>query len=120
MYGANMLACFVRIRCSDAYMMQGAIHLQGRGQEKISCNGAVCRYIVALYWAVTTVSTTGYGDVTPGTRGEMLWAMFSMILGLSVFSYIVTSMASALKLVNATSVQQNEVREVLSQSAHVQ
>lgn len=69
---------------------------------------------MALYWAVATVTTTGYGDVTPGTMGEMWWAIFSMLIGLSVFGYFVASMASAIKLVNATSVQRDEVREVRS------
>lgn len=67
-----------------------------------------------MYWAVATVTTTGYGDVSPGTIGEMAWAIFSMLLGLSVFSYFVTSIASALKLINATHVRATEIKEVRS------
>lgn len=39
----------------------------------------------ALYWAVTTLSTTGYGDVVPVTPLGRLLAGFIMICGLAVF-----------------------------------
>lgn len=39
----------------------------------------------ALYWAVTTLSTTGYGDVVPITHLGRLIASFVMISGLAVF-----------------------------------
>ena len=33
------------------------------------------RYTVALYWAMTTMATVGFGDVTPGTNLERCFAM---------------------------------------------
>jgi len=39
----------------------------------------------SLYWAVTTLSTTGYGDVVPITHLGRLVAGFVMISGLAVF-----------------------------------
>ena len=33
------------------------------------------RYLVALYWVVTTFTTVGYGDVTPSDDGETLFAL---------------------------------------------
>jgi voltage-gated potassium channel len=42
-------------------------------------------YIDALYFTVTTVSTTGYGDITlPGPWGKLL-AVFIMISGITLF-----------------------------------
>lgn len=46
-------------------------------------------YIVALYWSVMTMSTIGYGDVTPATTAERVVATFGMFIGSSIFAYIV-------------------------------
>ncbi|HSC18548.1 MAG TPA: cyclic nucleotide-gated ion channel [Rhizomicrobium sp.] len=40
----------------------------------------------ALYWAVTTLSTTGYGDITPVTAIGRLVAGVTMMLGLALFA----------------------------------
>ena len=40
----------------------------------------------ALYWAVTTLSTTGYGDITPVTALGRLVAGVTMMLGLALFA----------------------------------
>jgi len=33
------------------------------------------RYTISLYWAITTMATVGFGDVTPGTNLERCFAM---------------------------------------------
>lgn len=38
------------------------------------------KYIVALYFAFTTVTTVGYGDITPQTNNEKVVMMFGMII----------------------------------------
>ncbi|CAM9654046.1 unnamed protein product, partial [Discosporangium mesarthrocarpum] len=41
------------------------------------------RYVAAIYWALTTLTTVGYGDITPGVTAEQIYAMFCMILGVT-------------------------------------
>jgi len=47
-----------------------------------------------MYWAFTTVSTTGYGDLTPKNDGERLFVVVAMLIGAILFGYVVGSMAS--------------------------
>ncbi len=48
-------------------------------------NPAIANYIDALYFTVTTLTTTGYGDITlPGTLGRLL-TIVMMIVGVSLF-----------------------------------
>jgi voltage-gated potassium channel len=48
-------------------------------------NPAIKSYIDALYFTVTTLTTTGFGDITlTGTGGHLL-AVLIMIFGLSLF-----------------------------------
>jgi hypothetical protein len=39
-------------------------------------------WVSSMYWAVTTMSTIGYGDISPGTGPERMCGMFLMTIGL--------------------------------------
>ena len=40
----------------------------------------------SLWWAVVTLTTTGYGDMTPVTPGGRLWASLALVFGVGVFA----------------------------------
>jgi len=46
------------------------------------------RLIICCYYALTTLSTVGYGDYTPITNLEKIVGILIMILGIAFFSYI--------------------------------
>ena len=54
-------------------------------------------YIAAMYWAVQTVTTVGYGNVVPTTVSERVIACFVMLLGGFVFSMIISKVSSVLE-----------------------
>ena len=66
------------------------------------------KYITSLYWAFTTMTTVGYGDITPFTINEKIYAMFTMILACGVFAYTVGSIGSLVSKQNAV---ENAYRE---------
>jgi hypothetical protein len=45
------------------------------------------RYLYALYWAVQTSSTVGYGDLTPRNPPEVMFVTASMIIMTIGFGY---------------------------------
>ena len=53
------------------------------------------KYVKGVYWAFTTMTTVGYGDILPSCDTSRWYAVLIMLLGATVFGYIVGS-ASAL------------------------
>jgi voltage-gated potassium channel len=51
-------------------------------------------YLRALYWTITTLATVGYGDVTPHTSKEMMYAMGVMVMGVIVYGYVIGNVAN--------------------------
>jgi hyperpolarization activated cyclic nucleotide-gated potassium channel 2 len=47
------------------------------------------RYIASMYWAFTTMTTVGYGDISSVTRSERIIACFGMLVGGFVFSAVI-------------------------------
>ena len=47
------------------------------------------RYIASMYWAFTTMTTVGYGDISSVTRSERIIACFGMLVGGFVFSGVI-------------------------------
>ncbi len=48
----------------------------------------------ALYWAVISMTTTGYGDITPITSAGRVVAIFVVVSGLLLFSMVTATVAS--------------------------
>ena len=59
----------------------------------------------SLYWAFTTISTVGYGDLTPRSAGERLFAIIAMIFGTGIYAYIVGEVSA---MVTASSSSERE------------
>lgn len=59
------------------------------------------QYVRSLYWTITTMSTVGYGDITPNRTIEYLMASVVMLIGASVYAFIIGGLASLLSNIHA-------------------
>ncbi|MEJ2305571.1 MAG: cyclic nucleotide-binding domain-containing protein [Anaerolineales bacterium] len=61
------------------------------------------KYITALYWAVTTLSTVGYGDITPDQNStiQVVFTMVVMLLGVGMYGYIIGNVATLITNLDA-------------------
>ena len=59
-------------------------------------NGAIDSYDDAAWWAVTTVTTVGYGDIAPVTVEGRLIAAVLMVTGIAVFGVATANIAAAM------------------------
>lgn len=89
--------------CSWFLTAAAASFPAGNWAEKAGIVGAapLDQYVRSLYWTITTMTTVGFGDITPARTAEYLVAMIVMLLGASLYAFVVGSIASVLSALNA-------------------
>lgn len=53
-------------------------------------------YLISFYWAITVLSTVGYGDISANNSTERLFSSFVALLGCFLFAVLIGSLGSAL------------------------
>ena len=57
-------------------------------------NSALANYGDALWWAVVTVTTVGYGDIAPVTAAGRIVATVLMLVGIALFGVVTANIAN--------------------------
>lgn len=52
------------------------------------------QYVAAAYWTLTTMTTVGYGDISPISMNELLFGLVCMVMACGVFAYIIGSLST--------------------------
>ncbi|ORY41228.1 hypothetical protein BCR33DRAFT_718890 [Rhizoclosmatium globosum] len=72
-------------------------------------------YCYSIYWTVTTMTTTGYGDIRPANDAERLFSMLTMTCGTFFFGYISGTIASALSNMDSRRVSYQQKMDAVRQ-----
>ena len=78
---------------TTATVVLGAVGLYALESDQ---NQAIRHFGDALWWAITTVTTVGYGDIVPMTPEGRLIAVVLMLTGIGVIGLFTASVASLL------------------------
>ena len=98
LYVGHLFGCFFHYfsvdECDDYLLAQIDAGAEPAAQEYFDdshhASGDVWdRYIASMYWAFTTMTTVGYGDISSVTRSERIIACFGMLVGGFVFSGVI-------------------------------
>jgi hypothetical protein len=63
-------------------------------EQTLQNEGTGTQYMRSLYWSIVTMTAVGYGDITPRRNLEYGFAMAVMLLGASLWAYIIGNIAS--------------------------
>ncbi|UOF00484.1 cyclic nucleotide-gated ion channel [Bdellovibrio reynosensis] len=53
-------------------------------------------YVKAMYWAFTTLTTVGYGDISAKTMSQMIFTCGVQVIGVGLFGFILSNVAGLL------------------------
>ena len=61
----------------------------GRFDPNLEYEGVAMQYFTALYWGMTTITTTGYGDIGANTMVEKIWTILFMLAGFTIQAMVI-------------------------------
>ncbi|KDO26239.1 hypothetical protein SPRG_08314 [Saprolegnia parasitica CBS 223.65] len=70
------------------------------------------QYVAALYWAIMTLATVGYGDIAGVSPNERCFSIFAMFAGAGIFAYGITNIVS---LVSSLTAHETAFREKMDE-----
>ena len=56
------------------------------------------KYLAAIYWAFSTLTTVGFGDVSANSNIERIFSVVVMVMGVSWYAFIISSISSIVHL----------------------
>ena len=71
-------------------------------------NPNIHNYFDAIYWSVITISTVGFGDISPITIEGRVMTLFLVIVGLSILAFFTSIVTTALE-VKLVSIKENKI-----------
>ncbi|KAI8104744.1 hypothetical protein M9434_003297 [Picochlorum sp. BPE23] len=71
------------------------------------------RWLVCAYFVLCTVSTIGYGDITPVSIAEICLNILFILIGVAYFGYVISSISQLLAMSKSSSIDGGQLLEKL-------
>lgn len=68
----------------------------------------VRRYISAFYWTITTLTTIGYGDISPTNAEQMTFVIIIELLGAGMYGLVIGNIANLIANIDVAKTQYRE------------
>ncbi len=83
----------------------GWIYIGGGDSVGVS-NGE--RYLTAYYWTITTLTTIGYGDITPEAPRQIIYVIIIELLGAGMYGLVIGNIANLIANIDVAKTQYKE------------
>lgn len=74
----------------------------------------ITTYNLAFYWTVTTLTTIGYGDITPNNNISRMYTMVIMVLGVGTYGFVIGNFSKMILLADKYKEEKKEKMTELS------
>ena len=92
-YGVHLVVASGYVDGGEAALTTWA-YTYDNGRPATSETPLQIRYLYAVYWSVTTLTTVGYGDVTPTNSYERLFALCTMLVSAVLFGMLISNIGT--------------------------
>ena len=102
--------------CTCFFIFVGRNEFQGWiVQNNIQDKSFIDIYVTSLYYQMTTLTTVGYGDISPTNGLEKVYGIFILIVGTCAYSWILTYISNYIKKNNEKFIDFEEKVKVLNE-----
>ena len=74
------------------------------------------KYIICVYWTLTTMTTVCYGDITAISSNEKIYNILNMSFGVVIYSFAIGSMSTIVQDLNE---KNKDVQKKLNMLEHI-
>lgn len=75
-------------------------------------------YTASFYWALTTLATVGYGDITAVNSVERIFCSLVMLVGIFLYSYVISSITNLISNLDDRKNKLTNKMKMLNELAH--
>ncbi len=86
---------------------------EAKPQLDLYSTNNVVRWLVSAYYVLCTISTIGYGDITPVTVAEIGMACIFILTGVAYFGYVISSISELLAMSKSSTIDGGQLLEKL-------
>ncbi len=72
------------------------------------------QYLHAFYWTITTLTTIGYGDITPSGKFQIIYTIFVEIIGAGLYGFIIGNIANLIANIDIARAQHRNKLEKIN------
>ena len=85
--------------------------------ENIIDSNRWTKYLYSFYWAVTIITTVGFGDITIANAGEATFVSGLMLVGCLMCAYTISEVDRLIRLINESTIEMTNELGVLRRLA---
>ncbi|GMH60073.1 hypothetical protein TrLO_g2224, partial [Triparma laevis f. longispina] len=71
-------------------------------------------YVSSFYWSIVTITSVGYGDVTPQNTEEMQWCTGFLLIGSCLWAYIIGSACGIISNLDVDTIEHQQTMDSLN------